>query len=217
MRRLPGILLLTGATLVVIVALLVSGLRLVLPHLDSWRPEILAKIQAQTGIVVDASHLNASWENFGPILDVRDVKATLKDGGDLSVKRVTLALDVWQSLLQMRWQFRDLTFYQLAVRTNTPLQRNDDGNAIETDRIRDLFLRQFDHFDLRDSRLSFLTLSGQLFSLHKAVERHQMFNDSGIINTVVKLRDNTQQMANGAAELRHRLLCRNTLVFYLFT
>jgi uncharacterized protein YhdP len=53
---LPGILLLTGATLVVIVALLVSGLRLVLPHLDSWRPEILAKIQAQTGIVVDASH-----------------------------------------------------------------------------------------------------------------------------------------------------------------
>ncbi len=43
MRRLPGILLLTGATLVVIVALLVSGLRLALPHLDSWRPQILAK------------------------------------------------------------------------------------------------------------------------------------------------------------------------------
>lgn len=40
MRRLPGILLLTGATLVVIVALLVSGLRLALPHLDSWRPQI---------------------------------------------------------------------------------------------------------------------------------------------------------------------------------
>lgn len=43
MRRLPGILLLTGATLVVIVALLVSGLRLALPHLDSWRPQIPAK------------------------------------------------------------------------------------------------------------------------------------------------------------------------------
>jgi len=80
---LPGILLLTGATLVVIVALLVSSLRLILPHLDNWRPEILAKIQAHTGIVVDASQLNASWENFGPILDVRDVKATLNDGGDL--------------------------------------------------------------------------------------------------------------------------------------
>ena len=45
MRRLPGILLLTGAALVVIAALLVSGLRIALPHLDAWRPEILNKIR----------------------------------------------------------------------------------------------------------------------------------------------------------------------------
>ena len=45
MRRLPGILLLTGAALVVIAALLVSGLRIALPHLDAWRPEILNKIE----------------------------------------------------------------------------------------------------------------------------------------------------------------------------
>ncbi len=38
----------------------------------------------------------------------------------MAVKRVTLALDVWQSLLHMRWQFRDLTFWQLQVHTNTP-------------------------------------------------------------------------------------------------
>ena len=213
MRRLPGILLLTGATLVVIVALLVSGLRLILPHLDNWRPEILAKIQAHTGIVVDASQLNASWENFGPILDVRDVKATLNDGGDLSVKRVTLALDVWQSLLQMRWQFRDLTFYQLAVRTNTPLQRNDDGKAIETDRIRDLFLRQFDHFVLRDSRLSFLTLSGQRAELaipqltwlnsddrHRAegqVSLSSLTGQHGIMQVRMDLRDDRGILNNG--------------------
>ena len=213
MRRLPGILLLTGATLVVIVALLVSGLRLILPHLDNWRPEILAKIQAHTGIVVNASQLNASWENFGPILDVRDVKATLNDGGDLSVKRVTLALDVWQSLLQMRWQFRDLTFYQLAVRTNTPLQRNDDGKAIETDRIRDLFLRQFDHFVLRDSRLSFLTLSGQRAELaipqltwlnsddrHRAegqVSLSSLTGQHGIMQVRMDLRDDRGILNNG--------------------
>ncbi|HAF7562255.1 TPA: hypothetical protein GNC42_004282 [Salmonella enterica subsp. enterica serovar Gallinarum] len=41
MRRLPGILLLTGAALIVIAALLVSGLRLALPHLDAWRCLIL--------------------------------------------------------------------------------------------------------------------------------------------------------------------------------
>lgn len=161
MRRLPGILLLTGATLVVIVALLVSGLRLVLPHLDAWRPALLEKIESMTGTPLEASQIKASWENFGPTLDVRDIQAGLKDGGELNIKRVTLALDIWQSLLNARWQFRDLTFYQLHMRTNTPLSHNSSDEKIAPGRINDLFLRQFDHFDLRDSSLSFLTLSGQ--------------------------------------------------------
>lgn len=161
MRRLPGILLLTAATLIVVVALLVSGLRLVLPQLNSWRPQVLEKVSAMAGVPVDASNIVASWQTFGPTLDVRDVKAGLNDGGELSAKRVTLALDVWQSLLHMRWQFRDLTFWQLQVHTNTPIQTNNSGEGLKTDRISDLFLRQFDHFILRDSHLSFLTISGQ--------------------------------------------------------
>ncbi len=68
MRRLPGILLLTGAALVVIAALLVSGLRIALPHLDAWRSEILNKIESATGMPVEASQLSASWQNFGPTL-----------------------------------------------------------------------------------------------------------------------------------------------------
>ncbi len=71
------------------------------------------------------------------------------------------ALDVWQSLLHLRWQFRDLTFWQLQLMTNTSLQSGDSDRGLETSRISDLFLRQFDHFDLRDSEVSFITLSGQ--------------------------------------------------------
>ena len=161
MRRLPGILLLTVASLVVIIALLVSGLRLALPHLNQWRPQILAKISSAIGQPVDASQFRASWENFGPTLEVRDIKAGLDDkGGEMSIKRVSLALDVWQSLLHMRWQFRDLTFWQLNIHTNSPLQSNNSSD-FKGDRISDLFLRQFDQFTLRDSHLSFLTLSGQ--------------------------------------------------------
>ena len=121
MRRLPGILLLTGATLIVIVALLVSGLRLALPYLDSWRPTVLQKISEAYGQPVNASRLEASWQNFGPTLDARDITFGLSDGGSVSIERVTLALDVWQSLLHFRWQFRDLTFHQLNVHTNTPI------------------------------------------------------------------------------------------------
>ncbi|MFP1592272.1 hypothetical protein ACLB1M_25820 [Escherichia coli] len=119
MRRLPGILLLTGAALVVIAALLVSGLRIALPHLDAWRPEILNKIESATGMPVEASQLSASWQSFGLMLEAHDIRAELKDGGNFRLNAL-LARQCWQSLLHMRWQFRDLTFWQLRFRTNTP-------------------------------------------------------------------------------------------------
>ena len=218
MRRLPGILLLTGATLVVIVALLVSGLRLALPHLDSWRPQILAKIESATGLPVDVSHIEASWQNFGPTLDARDISASLKDGGHLKIKRVTLALDVWQSLLHLRWQFRDLTFWQLQLMTNTPLRSGDSDRGLETSRISDLFLRQFDHFDLRDSEVSFITLSGQRAELaipqltwlngkdrHRAegqVNLSSLNGQHGVMQVRMDLRDDNGLLNNGRVWLQ---------------
>lgn len=218
MRRLPGILLLTGAALVVVVALLVSGLRLALPHLDSWRPTILSKIESATGLPVKASQISANWQNFGPTLEARDIHAELKDGGEFSVKRVTLALDVWQSLLHMRWQFRDLTFWQLNFRTNTPIERSESGDGLEASRINDLFLRQFDHFDLRDSQISFLTLSGQRAELaipqltwvngknrHRAegqVSLSSLTGQHGVMQVRMDLRDDDGLLNNGRVWLQ---------------
>ncbi|WP_263753868.1 AsmA2 domain-containing protein YhdP [Kosakonia cowanii] len=218
MRRLPGILLLTGATLIVIAALLVSGLRLVLPHLNEWREPILARISAQTGLPLKASEFQARWQTFGPELEVRDIQATLKDGGSVEVKRVTLALDVWQSLLHLRWQFRDLTFYQLAVNSNTPLESSEEDNTLGKDRISDLFLRQFDHFDLRDSRVSFLTPSGQRAELaipqltwlngddrHRAegqVSLTSLTGQHGVMQVRMDLRDDNGLLNNGRVWLQ---------------
>lgn len=218
MRRLPGILLLTGAALVVIAALLVSGLRIALPHLDSWRPEILNKIESATGMSVEASQLSASWQNFGPTLEARDIRAELKDGGEFSVKRVTLALDVWQSLLHMRWQFRDLTFWQLRFRTNTPITSGGGDDSLEASHISDLFLRQFDHFDLRDSEVSFLTPSGQRAELaipqltwlndprrHRAegqVSLSSLTGQHGVMQVRMDLRDDEGLLSNGRVWLQ---------------
>ncbi|HAI7832220.1 TPA: AsmA2 domain-containing protein [Escherichia coli O25b:H4-ST131] len=218
MRRLPGILLLTGAALVVIAALLVSGLRITLPHLDAWRPEILNKIESATGMPVEASQLSASWQNFGPTLEAHDIRAELKDGGEFSVKRVTLALDVWQSLLHMRWQFRDLTFWQLRFRTNTSITSGGGNDSLEASHISDLFLRQFDHFDLRDSEVSFLTPSGQRAELaipqltwlndprrHRAeglVSLSSLTGQHGVMQVRMDLRDDEGLLSNGRVWLQ---------------
>ncbi len=162
MRRLPGILLLLLAAIIVIVALLVSGLRLAMPHLNNYRSDILQTLSRVSGVTVDASELQGKWENFGPTLQVRDLRIDMKQEGELHIGRVNLALNIWQSLLHWRWQFRDLTFWQLQLATNRPLLTSDEKtNSFKPAQINDLFLRQFDHFDLRDSRIRFLTPSGQ--------------------------------------------------------
>lgn len=160
MRRLPGILFATGATLIVIVALLVSGLRLVLPQLDRFRPQLAAWVQSVTGAPLEIGSIKGRWASFGPSLEIEKLQTTLPES-DWRVERITLALDVWQSLLHGRWQFRDLTFYQLRLNLNTTLTgQSRDGDLMPSGRLNDLFLRQFDHFDLRDSHISFLTPSG---------------------------------------------------------
>lgn len=176
MRQLPRILLLTGAALIVIVALLVSGLRLVMPQINHHRSALLGAVSSATGLKIDAASLQGRWENFGPTLDVRQLAIALPDGGSLHINRVTLALDVWQSLLHARWQFRELTFWQLDLDSRSPLISNDKNNhTLKAGQINDLFLRQFDHFDLRDSRIRFQTLSGQRAEL--AIPRLSWLNE----------------------------------------
>ncbi|WP_075182947.1 AsmA2 domain-containing protein YhdP [Pantoea sp. 1.19] len=163
MKQLPRILLLTGAIAIVVVALLVSGLRLFLPHLDHYRQPILQMLSSLSGSTLQADRLDARWENFGPVLEVQNLRAALPKETSLQVNRITLALDVWQSLLHARWQFRDLTFWQLHLDTPQPLFEGDSSQParLQPNQLTDLFLRQFDHFDLRDSTFRFMTPSGQ--------------------------------------------------------
>jgi len=53
LRRLPGILLTTSATLVVIVALVISGLRLALPQLTRFQDQLVGKVEAVTGVPIE--------------------------------------------------------------------------------------------------------------------------------------------------------------------
>lgn len=214
MRQLPRILLLLLATIIVIVALLVSGLRLVMPHLNSYRSEILQATSEISGIPVEAGALQGKWETFGPTLHIRDLHLDFKDDGKLTIGRINVALDVWQSLLHRRWQFRDLTFWQLRLETNRPLINSDrQKNSLKPAQINEIFLRQFDHFDLRDSSIRFLTPSGQHAELaipeltwlneknrHRAegkVSLSSFTGQHGVVQVRLDLKDNNGLLNDG--------------------
>ncbi len=73
MRRLPGVLLATAAIVIIIMALLVSGLRFLLPHINGYRPQLLATVESIAGVPVDVGYIAGKWESFGPVLELRDI------------------------------------------------------------------------------------------------------------------------------------------------
>ncbi|PHM27414.1 AsmA2 domain-containing protein YhdP [Xenorhabdus budapestensis] len=165
MRRLLGILLATAAIVIIIVALLVSGLRFSLPHINDYRQQLAHKISELTDISVDIGYISGNWQSFGPQLEVRDLRAVTGET-NIKAKKVTLSLDIWRSLLQRRWHFRDLSFYQLQVDYDKPLL-DGEGESLfpKPDSLSSLFLERFNHFDLHDSSLTFPTPSGEKIRL----------------------------------------------------
>ncbi|MGL9722810.1 AsmA2 domain-containing protein YhdP [Sodalis sp. (in: enterobacteria)] len=218
MKRLPGIVMAIGATLIVLVALTVSGLRLALPHLNSFCPQIVSVLNRAFDADIQLRQLHGSWQSFGPTLDIGGIDATTADER-LHVQRATLALDVWQSLLHWRWQFRDVTFYRLQLDLNTTLMgRDHQGSPISSDRLSNLFLRQFDHFILRGSQITFLTPSGERTRLsvpqltwlntanrHRAEGKISLSNtdvQQGAIDVRMDLHDQQGLLDNGKVYLK---------------
>ncbi|AOM42131.1 AsmA2 domain-containing protein YhdP [Xenorhabdus hominickii] len=218
MRRLPGILLATAAIAIIIVALLVSGLRFFLPHINEYRQQLAEKIAAVTDIPVNIGYINGHWESFGPILELRDISAKAENV-DIQARKITLSLDIWRSLLQRRWYFRDLSFYQLQVNYNKALFGKDDENQLaEPDSLSSLFLEQFNNFDLHDSHLTFLTPSGEKADLlipqltwlnkdncHRAqgsVNLSSINEQNGVVQVKLDLKDINGVLDNGVIYLQ---------------
>ena len=207
-----------ATVLLVLLTLLIGGLRIALPQINQHREFVLDNAYRLTGIPMQIEQMDGSWEMFGPTLDLRGI--TLNTSvGNIDISRVTLALDVWQSLLHFRWQFRDLTFYQLRSDLNVTLGQSQEGeNTSQIDTLQNIFLKQFDHFILRDSQISVLGLSGERILLsiprltwlndrsrHRAEGRVEVTTPTGShgeLNVRLDLKDQQGLLDNGTVYLQ---------------
>ena len=211
MKRLTGILLKLGVGLLVAVALLVSALRLVFPSLNDFREPLIQHIETLTGQPVKFSHIEGEWRSFGPALQIDHVQLK-NDELDLAVAQITLELDIWRSLLNFRWQFRDLTFHRLDLALAESDQQENDTLQIKPGGIGDVFLHQLNYFDLKESKVSFFSPSGAPVSLYipqltwlNKRSRHQAEGnvhlsgwdrDYGSLNVILDLSDNKSGSLN---------------------
>lgn len=164
MKRLPRVVWITTAIVLLLCALLLTGLRFFLPHINSYRQDIIAYVEQNADVSLQIGEIEAAWQSFGPVLTLTDV-VIKHENADADANKIAVELDIWRSLLSFSWRFRDITFYQLNVDYKVPFDFEGSNNTPDSDSIEGLFLKQFSHFTLKNSQLTFLTPSEQKTTL----------------------------------------------------
>ncbi|MDX9740288.1 MAG: YhdP family protein [Gammaproteobacteria bacterium] len=189
-RSLLGKLWLAGAGALVLLAVLLSIVRVLLPHVDGWKEDIEQRVGDAIGREIAIGIIAADWRGLNPRLVLEDVRIVSGDDDDgVHFERAELEMDSWRSLLHRSIHLRrlDLTGLRFtAVRDSAGhvsiagFNRQMSGEATAGAlpplrgrfRLRDMQVRWIDHAHPAGPREHLFT-DGD-FSLHSDGERHQM-------------------------------------------
>ena len=196
-RCLMGLLLLVF----LLAALVITSLRLLLPTLNKYQPEIEGFLSQTTGFSISIGELDGRWRNTNPSLNLRKLKAIDPISGDeiISVKEVEIQLNILSSLWARQPQFADLRIDKLTAdltslgsvsskSTDDQDQKKSDSDNSLAKRLEDLFLVRLSHFSLKDSQVAFVALDGtdktiQIDSLQWRNERRKHLAE-GVVSVI---------------------------------
>ena len=168
-RCLMGLLLLVF----LLAALVITSLRLLLPSLNQYQPEVEAFLSKSTGFSISIGELDGRWRNTNPSLNLKNLTAVDPVSGDeiISVKDVEIQLNILSSLWAQQPQFADLRIDKLVADltslgdtsespedTKKPSEKSSDESLGK--RLEDLFLVRLNHFSLKDSQVTLIALDG---------------------------------------------------------
>jgi len=96
------------AITIMVMALLVSGARLLLPYMNTFHLQIEETISEAVGATVEVRSLDASWHGAGPQLKMRGVRVLSGEIELLNFEDGRIGLNLLQSLRHRSWQLGDL-------------------------------------------------------------------------------------------------------------
>ncbi|WP_194756232.1 YhdP family protein [Aliidiomarina indica] len=139
--------------LLVTAAVLLSVARIALPYAENYRASIEQQINQRYDQDISIASLNADWGALGPMLVLESLEFNLSDEypHDLSVQRAHVQLNFWQSLLQRDWVFEHFVLSGVTAHYH---YQPGNGDAKLPEGIESLFLRQLEHFEVRDSQFT---------------------------------------------------------------
>ncbi|MEF1283650.1 YhdP family protein [Vibrio sp. M250220] len=169
--RLLRILLWFTVTVLVFLAITVTVLRITLPQLNHFQPQIQAWINQGSGLDFEVSDLHGFWRNSHPSISLKGVKANTPESSGIhfSADTVEVELDLFQSLIQREPVVAELKIYQLnlditsvewANTEQSPELKPQGEQKGVLEQLDKLLLRQLDSFSLTQSKIDFLGIDG---------------------------------------------------------
>lgn len=173
----------------VLLATLVSILRLALPYADSYKHHLEQLIASQLDTEVRIAQISAGWQKLGPALVLNQMElGNPQQRVQLSIKQTRVHFDFWQSLrsMQLRAEHFELSGLRYAIDSSALLNRPQSEQPLDTapaiNALEQLFFRQLNHFTLLDSELVLTAESSDdiVISVHKLDWRNEGERHQGI-------------------------------------
>ncbi|WP_194438410.1 YhdP family protein [Vibrio fluminensis] len=159
-------------TVMVLLAIAVTTLRIALPQLNHFQKEIQTWVNQGTGLEFEIGDISGFWRNTHPSISLVDVRANTPKGSGIgfAAQTVEVEFDLFQSLVQLEPVVADLSVHGLNVdiRSIQWIKESDKTAKLDpqgeqrsvVEQLDKLLLRQLDHFSLKDSTVQFMAIDG---------------------------------------------------------
>jgi uncharacterized protein (TIGR02099 family) len=157
------------AILLVLIAVVVSAIRLILPHVDDYRPRLQSYLSDHYQVDVVIGQISAQWQvlNFGIV--AKNVTLLQSKQASVVIDKIDINIDFWQSIKALALVTDDFTlsgmqvFIDQQALNNTTNKTNNNQQTLT--KITNLFLSQITRFAVKDSQVVIKTAKNSLHPL----------------------------------------------------
>ncbi|MGL6314817.1 YhdP family protein [Vibrio sp. WXL103] len=215
-------------SVMVMLAIAVTALRVTLPKLNQFQDEIHLFVNQYTGLDLEIQDVRGYWRNTHPSISLQSIHVDLPADTEIQLvaERLDIEFDIIQSLFRLKPVVAELNVHGLDLNLQSVDLFNPVNEAGEVGQPRDtkaqlkqieqLFLRQLDDFSLYDSRIAYLGIDGELRALDIDKLRWRNIGKRHLAEGVVSIADANISALKVSADFRdHGSLADISGEFYL--
>lgn len=145
------------AICLVVLATVVSALRIALPYADSYKHQIEQMLSQQLGTDVAIKQISAAWHQTGPVLVLQQVRINSGEQLQLEIAQTSIHIDFWQSLLARQFtakhfELGGLRYWLKVDSLFSANQANANTTTATLQGLEQLFFRRLKDFTVTNSQ-----------------------------------------------------------------